>query len=285
MMAVICFCLRPLVLSEREERTHKQSAAIRQLGSYIWVLPPENPQGLAHSTFASHILAREKWAEQREPGGKPEAGCCRKGWLLSGSALNIEAPKIRERLLHLQADLPACRAFMSAPNRNRFARTLVQQIYQTHPFSHRESFGQDGHASIATDISGVTLRTNRLAGVGPFDCHGHARIEAPGATDVLCPLLKFHVLRWGHVLFLLFWVYEQLSTWFLWSRRIAKQRSWPRSSTISTGYECSRAASMELQNRWLRVVNVGLRTPGKCRSENLLPRALPHTLASLGLRP
>jgi hypothetical protein len=41
-MAVICFCLRPLVLpapsvsgNEREGRTQKRSAPIRQLGSYI----------------------------------------------------------------------------------------------------------------------------------------------------------------------------------------------------------------------------------------------------------
>jgi hypothetical protein len=43
-MAVICFCLRPPVLSERQGRAHQQDAAIRQLGSYIWVPAAENPK-------------------------------------------------------------------------------------------------------------------------------------------------------------------------------------------------------------------------------------------------
>jgi hypothetical protein len=43
-MAVICFCLRPHILAEREERTHPQDAASRQLPSYIWVPAAENPK-------------------------------------------------------------------------------------------------------------------------------------------------------------------------------------------------------------------------------------------------
>jgi hypothetical protein len=46
MMAVIYFCLRSLALSELEGRAQDFAAAIRQLGSYIWVPPSENPQGL-----------------------------------------------------------------------------------------------------------------------------------------------------------------------------------------------------------------------------------------------
>src|SRR6266581_2901356 len=58
MMAVICSCLRP--------RAKIRAAAIRQLGSYIWVPPPENPQGLGYFTFATGSLAREKWPGRGE---------------------------------------------------------------------------------------------------------------------------------------------------------------------------------------------------------------------------
>src|SRR5258708_7277473 len=60
MMAVICFCLRPLVLSGREERAHKQSAAIRQLGSYIWVPSSENPQGLGPLYVSKPYIGKGK---------------------------------------------------------------------------------------------------------------------------------------------------------------------------------------------------------------------------------
>src|SRR5260370_39770754 len=59
-MAVICFCLRPLVLSGREERAHKQSAAIRQLGSYIWVPSSENPQGLGPLYVSKPYIGKGK---------------------------------------------------------------------------------------------------------------------------------------------------------------------------------------------------------------------------------
>src|SRR5215471_16753690 len=68
MMAVIFFfCLRPLApgrgptLDSSERRAHKQ-AACWQLGSYIWVPPPENPQGLAQLYVRRLFICKEKSA-------------------------------------------------------------------------------------------------------------------------------------------------------------------------------------------------------------------------------
>src|SRR6266852_6048202 len=73
MMAVICFCLRPSAPAKFEGPAHKQTAAFRQLGSYIWVSPPENPQGLGYFTFVTHSLAREKVRGPRKLPWKPKS--------------------------------------------------------------------------------------------------------------------------------------------------------------------------------------------------------------------
>lgn len=70
MMAVISFCLRlppagdllPAALADSKGRVRKH-AAIWQLGSYIWVPPPENPQGLAQLYVRTQMLCKEKSAE------------------------------------------------------------------------------------------------------------------------------------------------------------------------------------------------------------------------------
>src|SRR5215831_18759704 len=70
MMAVIFFCLHlpavagPLpgkgsALADNQGHAHKH-AAIWQLGSYIWVLPPENPQGLAQLYVRRPFVCKEK---------------------------------------------------------------------------------------------------------------------------------------------------------------------------------------------------------------------------------
>src|SRR5215831_6214413 len=62
MMAVIFFfCLRPPTLDSSERRARKQ-AACWQLGSYIWVPPPENPQGLAQLYVRRLFICKEKSA-------------------------------------------------------------------------------------------------------------------------------------------------------------------------------------------------------------------------------
>src|SRR5690242_16952159 len=62
MMAVIFFCLRPLAPTDSKGSAHKH-AAIWQLGSYIWVPPPENPQGLAQLYVRRPFVCKEKSAE------------------------------------------------------------------------------------------------------------------------------------------------------------------------------------------------------------------------------
>src|SRR5215472_14893574 len=66
MMAVIFFCLRPLPgrgprPANSKGSAHKQ-AAYWQLGSYIWVPPPENPQGLAQLYVRRLFICKEKSA-------------------------------------------------------------------------------------------------------------------------------------------------------------------------------------------------------------------------------
>src|SRR5215469_17917379 len=79
MMAVIfLFCLHlpavagPPALANSQGRAHKH-AAIWQLGSYIWVLPPKNPQGLAQLYVRSPFIGKEKstgFVEFRKDCGK-----------------------------------------------------------------------------------------------------------------------------------------------------------------------------------------------------------------------
>src|SRR5712692_1362985 len=52
MMAVICFCLRP--------HANNRAVAFRQLGCYIWVPPPENPQGLELLYVCSLFIGKRK---------------------------------------------------------------------------------------------------------------------------------------------------------------------------------------------------------------------------------
>jgi hypothetical protein len=53
-------------------------AAIWQLGSYIWVPPPETPQGLAQLYVRTQLLCKEKSAEpvefQQDCGNVPPRG-------------------------------------------------------------------------------------------------------------------------------------------------------------------------------------------------------------------
>jgi len=62
MAVIFFFCLRPPALATNKGRAHKQ-AAIWQLGSYIWVPPPENPQGLAQLYVRRLFVCKEKSAE------------------------------------------------------------------------------------------------------------------------------------------------------------------------------------------------------------------------------
>src|SRR5438552_3024799 len=62
MMAVIFFCLRLLAPTDSKGSAHKH-AAIWQLGSYIWVPPPENPQGLGQLYVRRPFVCKEKSAE------------------------------------------------------------------------------------------------------------------------------------------------------------------------------------------------------------------------------
>src|SRR5258708_26842821 len=69
MTTVSCSSLRPLVQSGHKGRQKNRAATIRQLGSYIWVPPSENPQGLGNSTFGA-----VRWQEKSGPIGGSHSG-------------------------------------------------------------------------------------------------------------------------------------------------------------------------------------------------------------------
>src|SRR5215831_16691505 len=70
MMAVISVCLHVLAGCRRGASKQSSAVAVRQPYSYIWVLPAENPLGLANSRSQPNDLARGKWAFSAETGGK-----------------------------------------------------------------------------------------------------------------------------------------------------------------------------------------------------------------------
>src|SRR5258708_37698347 len=61
MMAVIFFCLRP--------HANNRAASIRQLGCYIWVPPPENPQGLGQLYVFAPFIGKGKVDESAKSAG------------------------------------------------------------------------------------------------------------------------------------------------------------------------------------------------------------------------
>src|SRR5713226_7672641 len=102
MMAVICFCLRPSAPAKFEMRAHKQTAAFRQLGSYIWVSAPENPQGLGYFTFVTYSLAREKvWGPRKLP-WKPKSRKMRAHRKLTAQRPRNRGPRNSPALLVVQ---------------------------------------------------------------------------------------------------------------------------------------------------------------------------------------
>src|SRR5437899_12573366 len=106
MMAVICFCLRPSAPAKFEGRAHKQTVAFRQLGSYIWVSPPENPQGLGYFTFLSHHWPGKKRCVPGYQGGKPELARCELTATLPVSVAQGDAPELAARFLKVKTALP-----------------------------------------------------------------------------------------------------------------------------------------------------------------------------------
>jgi hypothetical protein len=117
-------------------------------------------------------------------------------------ALQVEAPKIRRRLLQLQAQLPSCVAFVATPYQYGLARNLVGEIDDAQLLSQGKYLRHYGKAAFRTYIDRVALRAHAPALFGPFDGHRYARIESPAAADVPHRVFKPWILQQRHDLLL-----------------------------------------------------------------------------------
>src|SRR6266478_5826549 len=187
MMAVICSCLRPLVLSGHQGRAKKRAAAIRQLGSYIWVPPSENPQGLGQLYVWSPCIGKRK-VDQSAEGTVENAGTEQRS--AAREALEIQTPKIGRWFLQFQSEFPPCAPFMAPPDQDSFARNLVDEIYQSQLLPHGKTLGYHGKTSLRAHVDGVPLRAQVLARVSPLNRHCHARIKPRSAANIPHPGFK-----------------------------------------------------------------------------------------------
>src|ERR1700694_5399361 len=116
----------------------------------------------------------------------------------AASALEIQSPKIGQRILQFQAKFPPGPAFVPAPNQCGCSGNLIRQVDEAQLLSHGEALRQHRQAAFRADVDRVALRTQRSACLGPLDGHRHARIEAPRPAGIPRPLFKLHTLRKRH---------------------------------------------------------------------------------------
>src|SRR5205823_10162293 len=99
MMAVISFCLRA---SEQD-----RAGALRQLASYMWEWPPENPLDLGTLYVSEALRSKEKSAIVARPvensASVPPSGPAIIS-LSRNCSLKIHSPEIRRSILQFQAE-------------------------------------------------------------------------------------------------------------------------------------------------------------------------------------
>src|SRR5256885_5899044 len=123
MMAVIRFCLRA---SEQD-----RAGALRQLSSYMWEWPPENPLELGTLYVSEALRSKEKSGILAGP-VENSASCSRPFQehlaLWRATALKVHSPEVPRRILQFQAKLPTRVPFMSAPDQERFAGAWLARL-------------------------------------------------------------------------------------------------------------------------------------------------------------